>query len=276
LKTVETKTVGLSSYSVEARKKILDIISKSDASHIASSFSAVEILQAVYRCVDIDKIKNHAPDRDRVVLSKGHAAAALYTTLFKFGLMTEKVLDTYNTNDSLLSGHVSHFIPGVEHSTGALGHGLPVALGMAIGLRSRQMKAKTFVIVGDGELHEGSNWEAIMMAGHLKIGNFFVLVDNNHFMQMHGRTDQCCTLHPLKLKFESFNFKTYEVDGHDDQEIERIIKENTNGKMPVAIICSTIKGRGVSFMEENNIWHYRTPKGEDYQKAAMELGGKGI
>jgi transketolase len=261
---------SLSSDSKATRRQILEIINKSNAAHIAASFSTVEILNAVYSCVDIAKIQDHAEDRDRIILSKGHAAAALYTTLFKFGLMNEKDLRTYNMNDSLLSGHVSHFIPGVEHSTGALGHGLPVALGMAIGLRSKQMKSKVFVIVGDGELHEGANWEAIMMAGHLKMGNLYVLVDNNHLSQI-GRTELCCSLDPLKMKFESFNFKICELDGHDDNAIKRAIQENRDTQMPVAIICQTVKGRGVSFMEDNNLWHYRTPKGEDYQKAAMEL-----
>ena len=272
---MDSKSCVLSSDSKATRKKILDIINKSNAAHIAASFSVVEILNAVYGSVGITKIKNHEEDRDRVILSKGHAAAALYTTLFKFGLMDEKDLLTYNTNGSLLSGHVSHFIPGVEHSTGALGHGLPVALGMAIGLRSKQMKAKVFVIVGDGELHEGANWEAIMLAGHLKIGNLYVLVDNNHLSQM-GRTEKCCSLSPLRMKFESFNWKAFEVDGHDDNKIKRIIQENKDASMPVAVICQTVKGRGVSFMEDNNLWHYRTPKGEDYQKAAMELEEKAL
>lgn len=263
----------LSSYSKSTRKKILDIINKSNASHIGASFSVVEILKAVYRSVDIKKIKDHAADRARIILSKGHAAAALYTTLFKFGLMSEKELDTYNLNGSLLSGHVNHFIAGVEHSTGALGHGLPVALGIAIGLRARKVESSVFVIVGDGELHEGANWEAIMLAGHLKINNFYALVDNNHLTQM-GVTDKCCSLDPLKMKFESFNFRVFEVNGHDDNQIYNTIQDARNAGMPVAIICRTIKGKGVSFMENNVLWHYKTPKGEDYQKAALELEGK--
>jgi transketolase len=189
--------------------------------------------------------------------------------------MSEKDLDTYNLNDSLLSGHVSHLIPGVEHSTGALGHGLPVALGIAIGLRSRKLNAAVFVVLGDGELHEGSNWEAIMLAGHLKINNFYILIDNNHLSQM-GVTDRCCSLDPLKMKFEGFNFKVFEVNGHDDGQLYNTIQVSRNAGMPVAIICRTIKGKGVSFMENNNLWHYRTPKGEDYQKAALELEGRAL
>ena len=266
---------SLSPYSKGTRRKILEIINKSNAAHIAASFSVVEILKAVYRCVDLDKIKNQAEDRDRVILSKGHAAAALYTTLFQFGLMKEEVLDTYNSNGSLLSGHVSHYIDGVEHSTGALGHGLPVALGIALGLRSKNLKSKVFVVVGDGELHEGANWEAIMLAGHLKMDNLYVLVDNNHLSQI-GSTDKCCSLEPLKAKFESFNFKACELDGHDDEKIYQALTENKDAHKPLAVICRTVKGRGVSFMENNNLWHYKTPKGEDYQKAVLELEAKAI
>lgn len=256
------------------RKKILDITNKSNAAHIGAAFSVVDILRAVYRSVDINKIKNNAADRDRVILSKGHSAAALYTTLLDFGLMEAKDHETYNQNGSLLSGHVSHFVKGVEHSTGALGHGLPVALGIALGLRSKDMKSKVFVILGDGEMHEGANWEAIMQAGHLKMSNLCVLVDNNHLSQI-GRTEKCCNLNPFKVKFESFNFKAFDVDGHNDEAIYQIIqKEHGRTEAPLAIICQTIKGKGVSFMEDNNIWHYRTPKGPEYEKAVMELEGK--
>jgi transketolase len=259
-----------SPYFKSTRKVILDIINQSNAAHIGASFSLVEILQAIYRSVDIDKIRNHADDRDRVILSKGHAAAALYTTLYQFALMPKETLETYNLNDSLLSGHVSHFIPCVEHSTGALGHGLPVALGMAIGLKSRGFTSKVFVIVGDGELHEGANWEAILLAGHLKMNNLYVLIDNNHLSQM-GVTDKCCSLDSLNHKFESFKFKSVEVDGHDSDQMYEIIQQNKQTNSPTAIICQTTKGKGVSFMENNNLWHYRTPKDADYLKAISEL-----
>lgn len=264
----------LSTYSKSARKAILSIVNRSNAAHIGASFSIVEMLQAIYRSVDLEKIRNGTPDRDRVILSKGHAAAALYTTLFKFGLLRQADLDTYNQNGSLLMGHVNHYVPFVEHSTGALGHGLPVALGMAIGLRSQGFDSKVFVIVGDGELHEGANWEAIMLAGHLKINNLYVLIDNNHLSQM-GVTDKCCSLDPLRKKFESFNFVVDEVNGHDSDKIYEAVQSKKNSG-PTAIVCQTIKGRGVSFMENNNLWHYRTPKEDDFNKAALELEESGV
>lgn len=272
--SVDVQETVSSTYSKSVRKLILDIVNKSNAAHIGASFSIVEILQAVYHFVDIEKIRANAMDRDRIILSKGHAAAALYTALFKFDLMSKQDLDTYNLNGSLLTGHVNHLVPHVEHSTGALGHGLPVAVGMAIGLRSHEFESNVFVIVGDGELHEGANWEAIMLAGYLKINNFYVLIDNNHLSQM-GMTDKCCSLDPLRKKFESFNFKVFEVNGHDEPQIYDAIQKNKN-KGPVAIICDTIKGKGVSFMENNNLWHYRTPKEGDYLKASFELDGNRV
>ena len=254
----------------KTRKLILDIISKGKAAHIASCFSAVDILHAVYSSVDLGKIRDQAEDRDRVILSKGHAAASLYVTLFQFGFMKEAELMTYHSDDSVLCGHVSHCVPGVEHSTGALGHGLPVALGMAIGLKARKLSSRVFVIVGDGELHEGSNWEAIMLAGFRQLNNLCVLVDQNRLCQI-GDIDKCCSLDSLKAKFESFRFETYEVDEHNAKLIYQTISSSKKSTKPVAIICQTTKGKGVSYMEGNNLWHYRTPTGRDYEQATTEL-----
>lgn len=259
--------------SLSIRRTILDIINTSKASHIGSCYSIVEILSAIYRSVDIKKIRAHHEDRDRVILSKGHSAAALYSVLCHYGLINEKEIETYCSNGSLYSGHASHFLPYVEHSTGALGHGLSVAVGMGIGLKSREFSSKVYVIVGDGELNEGSNWEALMLAGHKKLNNLFVLIDNNKLGGI-GETDYCCSLEPLDRKCESFGFETYRVNGHDEELITSILQRKTSegGNKPIAIICDTIKGKGVSFMENNNVWHYRPPLGEDYKKALDELG----
>lgn len=269
---MKRKKDKLSSGSKAIRSIILDIIHASGASHIGSSFSVADILMAIYGCVDIDKIRNRQDDRDRVIVSKGHAAAALYAVLFKYGLLDKTLLNTYYKNGSLLSGHVSHFVPFVEHSTGALGHGLSVGVGVCIGLKSRNFSiSRVYVVIGDGEMHEGSNWEACMLAGHLKLNNLCVLVDNNHLGGI-GRTDECCSLKSLKKMFGSFGFTVFEADGHDEKAISSIIKETRgNTDKPVSIICRTVKGKGVSFMEEDNVWHYRPPNKEAYQKAAMEL-----
>lgn len=256
----------------DIRRTILQIVHNSGAAHIASALSMVEILNAVYRSSDIQKIKNRTMDRDRIILSKGHATSGLYAVMFHHGLLKREELDTYFKNGSVLAGHACHHVPFVEHSTGGLGHGLSVGVGMAIGAKSRKYGSKIFVVVGDGELHEGSNWEAIMYAGYLKLRNLCVLVDNNGLSQV-GEVDKCCSLQPLKLKFESFGFQAHEVDGHNEQEIYDTIQRSINSTHPTAIICRTVKGKGISFMENNNLWHYRCPQGDDYNKALAEING---
>ena len=229
----------------------------------------VEILNSIFRTMDLEKIRKGARDRDRFILSKGHGAAGLYVLMHKHGLMGDAELSSYHQNGSLLAGHASHFVKYIEHSTGALGHGLAPALGMAIGLRTLKSTSKVYVLVGDGELHEGSNWEALMLAGHLGMENLYVLVDNNGYDQM-GRLKECCDIEPLRAKLESFNFEVEEVDGHSEDEITAALKKSGN-KKPTALICRTVKGKGVSFMEGNAVWHYRPPAGEDYAKALDEL-----
>ena len=272
---MDAEQAELSNRRRATRQLILDIIHSSGAAHIGSSFSVVEALLAVYSGVDIEKIKNKQEDRDRVVVSKGHSAAAVYAVMHMFGLMDKKTLDTYYKNDSLLSGHVSHFVPFVEHSTGALGHGLSVAVGIAIGLKSkRHLAARVYAILGDGEMHEGSNWEALMLAGHRGLNNLCALIDNNRLGGV-GSTDEICSLRDLDKMIASFGFAVYSVDGHNEESIRAILQE-TAGKTskPVCIICHTTKGKGVSFMEKDTVWHYRNPNKEAYEKATAELGGE--
>src|SRR3989338_7943361 len=247
----------------DIRRCLVDMVQASGAAHIGSALSMVEIGNAIYKGIDVKKIKAGDPLRDRVFLSKGHATAGLYAVLYHHGLITDKEIKTYFKNGTVLAGHASHHAPHVEHSTGALGHGLPVALGAAIGLRSKKSDARVFVITGDGELHEGSNWEAIMLAGHLKLGNLMIFVDRNHLSQF-GSVDACCDIDPLADKFRSFKFRAIEIDGHDEGAIMAAIQDAREAGEPTALICSTVKGKGVSFMENNNIWHYRAPQGEDY------------
>ena len=255
----------------DIRKTILDMVNKGNASHVASALSMVEILNAAYKSVNIQKILDQASDRDRVILSKGHGTSGLYAVMYHHGLLTQNDIDSYFQNGSIMAGHASHFIENVEHSTGALGHGLSVGLGIAIGSRSKGLNNRVFVVVGDGELHEGSNWEAIMYAGHQKMGNLCVLVDKNERSQM-GNTAEACILDPLADKFEAFHFDSHEIkNGHDEDAILETIQETKNSSKPVVIICNTVKGKGISFMEGDNVWHYRPPKGEDYLNAMKEL-----
>jgi len=230
----------------------------------------VEILDAVYESVDLDKIKRGDKDRDRVIVSKGHSAAAVYVLMAEHGLMDQAMLETYGKNGSLLSGHVSHFIPRVEHSTGALGHGLSVGVGAAIGLRARHFPSRVFIITGDGEMHEGSNWEACMLAGHLKLNKLCVLVDANNLCGI-THTAQVCSLEPWLDKFRAFGFAAYEADGHDEGALRGLIRKTGGADRPVAIVCRTVKGKGVSFIENQNAWHYRPPDKEALEKILAEL-----
>jgi|TARA_Y100000294_G_scaffold41013_1_gene37173 transketolase len=257
----------------EIRRTIINMISDANAAHAGSALSMVEILNAIFLSVSLNKIKKMTRDRDRVVLSKGHGASGLYAVMFHHGLLSKDAIESYFKNGSIMAGHVSHFIDTVEHSTGSLGHGLPVGLGMAIGSLSKGYDNRIFVVVGDGELNEGSNWEAIMYAGHLKLTNLCLMIDKNKFSQMDKVAD-ACSLDPLYDKFIAFNFNVIEIgDGHDETQLINAIQETKNSLKPVAIICNTIKGKGVSFMEGENIWHYRTPTGKDFQKALEELDG---
>lgn len=256
----------------EIRRNIVNIVHSSGAAHLGTALSSVEILNVVFKSMDLEKIRSKSAERERIILSKGHGVAALYSVMNHHGLLSDELLASYSKNGSVLSGHANHFVEYVEHSTGALGHGLPVGLGIAIGLKSKGVNPpRVFVVVGDGELQEGSNWEAAMLAGYLKTGRLCVLVDNNGMGQI-GKTEDSCSLEPLALKFKSFNFDVFEADGHDEDAILKIIRVTENSAKPVVIICRTVKGKGVSFMENNIAWHYRSPQGEDYDKALQELG----
>jgi len=253
------------------RKNIIQMISNGNAAHSGSALSLVEILNSIFLSVNVDKIKKMTKDRDRVVLSKGHGAACLYAVMHHHGIFSKNEIESYFKNGSLFAGHASHFIKQVEHSTGALGHGISAGLGMAIGSVSKGYKNRTFVIVGDGELNEGSNWEAIMFAGHKKINNLCILIDKNEYSQM-SKVSEACSIDPLYDKFIAFNFNVIELnDGHDEEKIIHAIHSSKNSLKPVAIICNTLKGKGISFMEKQNIWHYRTPSGDNLQRALDEL-----
>jgi len=256
------------------RSKLIDIIYKAQASHLASNLSAIEILISMYACSNIKKIKNDNNDRSRIIISKGHCAAALYTVLYFFGLMTKKTLKTFHGNNSYLAGHVSHSVKYCEHSTGALGHGLPVAVGLAIGQKKLKYKgALTFCLCGDGELQEGSIWEALLLAGHKKIDNLILIIDYNKISSITA-TNKVINMEPLKKKFESFNFVCREVDGHNIEKIIYNIKKLSLKKKPVALICNTIKGKGLSFAENQAIWHYSTLDQKQYLLAKEELRKK--
>ncbi len=260
----------------EVRKTILSILYQGKASHLGPSMSVVEMLIAIYSSLDLDAIRSKKPDRSRVIISKGHCAAATYSVMAHFGLIDFDVLKTYHQDGSFLAGHVSHAVECVEHSTGALGHGLSVACGCAIGLRNHGFnKSRVYSLVGDGEIQEGSIWEALMFAKHHNLSNLIILVDNNKISSI-TKTQDVIDMNPIKDRFAGFGFKVYEVNGHDVNAILRTIDRIKAGSETSVIICNTIKGRGVPFAENQPIWHYQTLKEKDYQLAidALENGRK--
>jgi transketolase len=257
------------------RKKILHTIYLSKASHIASNLSIVEILTVLYgRILKYDQKNPTWEERDRLILSKGHAAVVLYSILSEAGFFPDTWLDSYSSKESILLGHISHHVPGVELSTGSLGHGLPVGVGIAMSLKHDKSNSKVYVIISDGELDEGSNWEAFMFSGHHKLDNLIVILDYNK-IQSYGSVNEIIALEPLRKKMESFQWSVEEVDGHNCNELEKILS-NTPFKQnkPSIVIANTIKGKGISFMENNLLWHYKNPDGEEYKKALKELESK--
>ncbi len=259
----------------DIRRTVLGMLFRGKASHLGSNMSVIEMLSAMYGAVDCAKIRNGTPDRSRILVSKGHCAAATYATLAHFGILPVELLQTYHTNGSLLAGHVSHSVPGVEHSTGALGHGLSVAVGCAIGLRSRGFtEARTLALCGDGEIQEGSIWEALMLAVHLRLNNLVMLVDNNGISSI-TNTEKVIDLRPLANRFSGFGLAVREVDGHDLGAISAALAELADEDRPGVIVCNTIKGRGVPFAEREPIWHYRTLNEDLYLQALAHLDAIG-
>jgi transketolase len=256
---------------IAVRRSVLKMLYRAKASHLGSNMSAIEMLIAMYGSVDCEKIRNQDADRSRILISKGHCAAAAYATLAHYGILCMSELDTYHMNDSKLAGHVSHAVFGVEHSTGALGHGINVAVGCALGLKSRNHPDRlVMALVGDGEIQEGSVWEALMFAVHRKLNNFIALVDNNHISSITD-TKKVINMHPLNLRFEGFGLNVKEVNGHNVNAIKDAIKEIQSGDSPGVIICNTIKGKDVPFAEWDPNWHYKNMTDEQYQTALANL-----
>jgi transketolase len=247
------------------------MLHRAKASHLGSNMSVIEMLIAMYGAVDCDGIRSHAPDRSRIVVSKGHCAAATYATMAHYGIVPIDLLDTYHLDGSTLAGHVSHAVEGVEHSTGALGHGLCVAVGCALGLRSRGHSDRLVLsLVGDGEIQEGSIWEALMYAVHLKLGNLITLLDNNRISSI-TNTEKVIDMRPVTARFEGFGLGVREVDGHDLAAISAAIEELRQEDRPGVVVCNTVKGRDVPFAEWQPIWHYRSLNDDLYAQAMAHL-----
>lgn len=253
------------------RKTILEIIYKTKSPHIGPSFSIAEILVALYfNQLNVSPNNSFDSDRDRFILSKGHACATLYAVLAEKGILCKADLAAFAVNDGMLEQHPNIDLKkGIEVSTGSLGHGLSIGTGMALSGKVDNRKYKVYVLLGDGELNEGSVWEAIMFASYHKLTNLIALIDSNKIQAL-GNTRDIIDLEPLIEKWESFGWHVQEIDGHDFKQIFNALNSFSNEK-PNVVILNTLKGKGVSFMENQLLWHYRAPDDREYELASKEL-----
>lgn len=262
---------------VEAARKIrvrdLELIHSARAGHIGGELSIADVLTTlVLHVMNFRPDALDDPERDRLVVSKGHVAAMLYTVLSAGGFIPADKLDTFLASGSDLNGHPSRTkVAAVEANTGPLGHGLPIAVGMAVGGQMDRSQRRTFVVLGDGELQEGSNWEALMFAGHRKLERLTAIVDHNR-LQQGARIDETNTLEPLADRVRAFGWEVVEVNGHDVAELLEAFDQvpATSGK-PTFIIAHTMKGHPISFMSDNVAWHHKVPNDEQFAQALMEL-----
>lgn len=267
------KKKELELWAAKIRKTALQTIQTAGSGHIGGSFSICDIMSVLYfDKMNVDPANPDQPDRDRLVLSKGHCSPAMYATLALKGFFPVEHLSTFRKLDSDLSGHVEIHVPGVDMSAGSLGQGLSTALGMAMYAKANKTGNRVFCIMGDGEIQEGQVWEAAMFAGFRKLDNLVVIVDNNG-LQIDGKVDEVCSPYPIDKKFEAFNFHVINVaDGNDMDQLRAAFDEAKATKgMPTAIIMKTVKGKGVSFMENQVGWHGKAPNDEQYAQAMEEL-----
>jgi transketolase len=253
------------------RISTLEMISQAGSSHVGTNFSMIDLLACLYgEILRVDPNDPQSPTRDRFVLSKGHGCASLYVALAETGFFPKAWLETFYQNGSVLSGHVTHAgVPGVELSTGSLGHGLPVSVGMAMSGKRRGIDYQVYCLLSDGECDEGSNWEAILLAAHHGLNNLTAIVDYNKIQSL-ASVAETIGLEPFADKWTSFGWEVLSIDGHDVSAIcEALRRERT--EQPRVIIADTVKGRGVSFMENSVLWHYRTPRDQEFADALAEL-----
>ena len=266
-------TLELQKKAVDVRKGIITAVHAAKSGHPGGSLSAAEIFTYLYFVeMNIDPANPKAEERDRFVLSKGHVAPGLYSALAHRGFFPVEDLETLRHVGSYLQGHPDmKGIPGVDMSSGSLGQGFSAAVGMALAAKMKGMDYRTYCLCGDGEIQEGQIWEAAMFAGHRKLDNLVLIVDNNN-LQIDGKISDVCSPYPIDEKFKAFNFHTINVDGNDFEVLAAAFAEAKTVKgMPTAIIAKTIKGKGVSFMEDNVGWHGKGPNDEEFAIAMEEL-----
>lgn len=263
----------LKRYAKEIRQTVLSMIVAAHASHIASSYSIVELIVYLYeKILKIDPKNPQDPNRDRFILSKGWGVSTVYAILARKGFFEKKLLNAYCRDGSKMIGSSTrNGTPGIEATTGSMGHGLPIGVGMALAGKLQERKYRVFVVIGDGECDEGSTWEAALQASHHKLDNLVVVIDYNKW-QSFGRIRDVLALEPLGRKWQSFNWEVLEIDGHDFNQItEAFSKIPFKKNKPSLIIANTVKGKGVSVFEDRNEWHYKTPTISEIEIAKVEL-----
>jgi transketolase len=256
----------------EIRRLSLNMVFKAKASHIGGALSMADILAVLYYDIlNVYPENPSNPNRDRFLLSKGHACTGLYAVLALKGFFPVEDLNSYAQDGSIFLSHSSHYVPGIELSAGSLGHALSVGCGLALAAKRNKAAWKTYCLLSDGELDEGSNWEAILLAPHLRLNNLILIIDYNKIQSL-GTVKDVLDLKSLKEKFLAFRWETYEVDGHDHKQIKEVLLLATNtNDMPKVIIAHTIKGKGVSFMENKLLWHYKSPTQDQFDLAIQEI-----
>jgi transketolase len=252
-----------------ARREIITMTSEASASHVASALSVIDVLSVLYAGgANISPENCEQADRDIIILSKGHAASALYAVLALQGFFPSEWLKNYCGNDAPLGGHVTHKgVPGVELSTGSLGHGLPYGLGIAMARKMSGLSGRVFVILSDGECDEGTTWESAMIANHHKLDNLTVIIDRNRIQSL-TFTEETLKLEPLAEKWKAFGWETRVENGHDHEALFIALNKSTNA---LCVIANTIKGKGVDFMENSVLWHYKSPTADDVKNALSQL-----
>ena len=257
---------------IEVRKKLLQTIVKAGGGHTGGSMSSVDILVALY--FDVLNIDPGNPDmkgRDRFIMSKGHSVESYHAVLSRRGFFSEEVLDTYGEFNSILAGHPTRKVPGIEVNSGALGHGLSVGVGMALAAKRSGTGYRTFVLMGDGEHGEGSIMEAAAAAGHYKLDNLVAIIDRNG-LQISGKTEDVMSIENLEAKYKACGWSVKSCNGHDLDELTSVLRETPFKKgKPSFLIAHTVKGKGVSLMEDKAVWHHKVPNAEEFKQAMEEL-----
>ena len=257
--------------SIRLRKRLLEVIYHAGAGHTGGSLSCLDILNVLYnRILRVSPETIGDSNRDRYIQSKGHSVEALYVVLADRGFFPETQLDALGGYQSRFIGHPTRKVPGIEMNTGALGHGLPISVGLALAGKMDQADYRVFTLLGDGEQAEGSNWEAAMAAAHYRLDNLIAILDHNT-LQITGRTRDVCSNEPLDEKYRAFGWTVRTVNGHDLSELTAALRKPPRKGRPTCVVANTVKGKGVSFMENSVLWHYRSPQGEEYERAMAQL-----